>query len=264
MRIVVCIKQVPDTTEVRIDPETNTLIRHGIPVIINPFDENAIEAGLQMKDKNGAEVWVISMGPPQAEEALREALSMGCDKAVLISDRKFAGADTWATAYTLSRAIKKIEEEAGAVDLVFCGKQAFDGDTAQVGPSIADQLDWIQATYAKSFEINNDTITVTRLLEDGHEIVEMKMPAVLTFVKQSNEPRYPSLRGKMAAKKADIPVWDAAYLNAEPGKIGLDGSPTKVVRIFTPEHEYDTRMLGGEVPDMVRELISCLRKEKLF
>ncbi len=223
MNIVVCIKQVPDTTDVKINPETNTLIREGVDSIINPFDTYAIEEGLRIKEKLGGEVIVMTMGPPQAESVLREALSMGCGEAILLTDRNFAGADTWATSYTLSRGIKKI----GEVDLIICGKQAIDGDTAQVGPGIAEMLDIPCITYTgKIKDIDENGFTALRMTESGHNVIKSPLPALITVVKEINEPRMPSLRGKMNAKKADITHYTAADLACNLESIGQLGSPT--------------------------------------
>jgi electron transfer flavoprotein beta subunit len=234
MHAIVCIKQVPDTTEVRINPETGTLIREGVPSIINPFDTYAIEEALLLRERFGGRVTVISMGPPQAEDALREAIAMGADEAILLSDRAFAGADTLATAYTLAEAIKRI----GDYDLVICGRQAIDGDTGQVGPGIANRLGIPQLTYVskiRQIDFENRTITVERLVEEGCEVVASTLPAVITVNKDINRPRYPDFRGVMRARGVEIPVWDAAMLEgADPAQFGLDGSPTKVVRVFTP------------------------------
>ena len=223
MNILVCIKQVPDTTDVKINPETNTLVREGVASIINPFDMYAIE------------------------EAVREALSLGIDKAIQFSDRAFAGSDTWATSLVLAKAIEKIRE----YDLIICGKQASDGDTAQVGPGIAAHLNLPQATYVRRIDtVHLDTspkmMVVERLLEEGYEIVELELPALITVVKEINEPRMPSLRGKMAAKKAEVPVWSNKDLNIDINQIGLDGSPTKVVKIFTPPQKEGGKVLEGE------------------
>jgi len=234
LHAIVCIKQVPDTAEVKINPETGTLIREGVPSIINPFDTYAIEEGLRLKEKFGGKVTVISMGPPQAEEALKEALAMGADEAILLSDRAFAGSDTLATAYALSEAIKKI----GDYDVILCGRQAIDGDTGQVGPGIARRLGITQLTYVfkiREIDFEKKTITVERLVEEGREVVTSRLPAVLTVVKDINQPRYPSLMGIRRAARTTIPVWNAASLEgADQSKFGLKGSPTQVVKIFTP------------------------------
>ncbi|MDI6732151.1 MAG: electron transfer flavoprotein subunit beta/FixA family protein [Candidatus Margulisbacteria bacterium] len=258
MEIVVCIKQVPDTTEVKINPETNTLIRDGVPSIINPFDENAIEAALQLREKHGGKVMVITMGPPQAAEALRAAIAMGVDEVALISDRAFAGSDTWATSYTLSQAIKKL----GKIDLILCGKQAIDGDTAQVGPGIAEWLGIPQVTFAVKIEINNNVAKVERMLEEVNEVVEMPLPGVLTVVKQINEPRMPSLKGMLKAKKTEIKTLSAAVLEADPSNLGLNGSPTNVMKIFTPPPKGGGEMLQGDASEMVDALIGKLKERK--
>lgn len=262
MNILVMIKQVPETTDVKIDPETNTLKREGVQSIINPFDMYAIEEGIRIKERVGesSKVTVISMGPPQAMEALKEAISMGCDEAVLLSDRKFAGSDTWATSYTLSQAIKKI----GDYDIVLCGKQASDGDTAQVGPGISTHLDIPQVTYVKKIEdIDPDKVRVERMTEEGHDVVEVPLPVVLTVVKEINEPRLPSLKGKMKAKKIEIPTWTAEDISCGPGKIGLDGSPTRVVKVFTPPPRGGGEMLEGE-PDEVAKVLSEKLKDVII
>ena len=256
MHFVVCIKQVPDTTDVRIDPKTNTLMREGVDSIINPFDMYAIEEALRLREKLGGKVTAISMGPPQAEAALREAVSMGVNAAILVTDRAFAGSDTWATSYTLSAALKKIDD----ISMILCGKQASDGDTAQVGPGIATHLDLPQITYVRKIEEVDEThIVAERLLETGYEVVEAPLPCLLTVVKEINEPRLPSLKGKMAARKAEITKWSAADIEADSSKIGLDGSPTKVVRIFTPAARTGGEMLTGEPQEVVPLLVSKLK-----
>ena len=262
MNIIVCIKQVPDTTDVRIDPETNTLVRSGIACIINPFDMYAIEEGLRLKEKFGGKVTVITMGPPQAEEALREAISLGADEAILISDRAFAGSDTWATSYTLSRAIHKV----GDYDLVICGKQAIDGDTAQVGPGISAHLDIPQVTYVKKIEevdVAKKYMRAERMTEEGYEIIESPLPCLLTVVKEINEPRLPSLKGKMRAKKAEIKKWEAKDLDTDPDLIGLNGSPTKVVKIFTPPPRKGGQILEGDAKEISVKLAGLLKDEIL-
>ncbi|MBN1898959.1 MAG: electron transfer flavoprotein subunit beta/FixA family protein [Spirochaetes bacterium] len=259
MDIIVSIKQVPDTTEVRIDPVTNTLVREGVPTIINPFDENAIEEGLRLREKHGGKVTVITMGPPQAEQALRDALAMGVDDVILISDRKFAGADTWATSYTLAQAIRKI----GKYDILLFGKQAIDGDTAQVGPGVAEQLDIPQVAYVKKIEVEGEQARVERVMEDGYEVVELKLPALFTLVKEINEPRFPSLKGKLMAKKREIPVWKVEDIDTDLNKIGLDGSPTKVIRTFTPSPRGKGEVFKGTVEEQVNSLLERLQEIKL-
>ena len=258
MNIVVCVKQVPDTAEVRINPETNTLIREGVPSIINPYDLHAIEAGLQIREKMGGRVTVITMGPPQAEEALREAISMGVDDVRLISDRAFAGSDTWATSYTLFKAIKKL-----GYDIILCGKQAIDGDTAQVGPEVAEFLNIPHIAYVKKIdEINDKSIRVHRLMDDGYDVVESPLPVLLTAVKEINIPRLPSLKGKMAAKKAVITKMNLNDIEAEEENVGLKGSPTQVKNIFAPQAKGDRKMLQGSAEEQVDALIAELRSLK--
>jgi electron transfer flavoprotein beta subunit len=258
MNIIVCIKQVPETTEVRINPETNTLVREGVKSIINPFDMYAIEEGVRLKEKFGGKATVITMGPPQAEAALREAISMGIDDAVLICDRAFAGSDTWATSYTLSSAIKKI----GAFDLIICGKQASDGDTAQVGPAISAHLDIPQVTYVKKIEEAGEKfLRAERMMEEGFEIIQTPLPALLTVVKEINEPRLPSLKGMMRAKSAKITHWTQKELALDPQGIGLCGSPTQVVKIFTPAPRKGGQILAGEIPEIAEKLVELLRNE---
>ncbi len=257
MKIIVLIKQVPDTTDVRIDPVTNTLIREGVESVINPFDRYAIEEAVRIKEKfEGSEVIAISMGPPQAENALREAISLGCDSGILLSDRKFAGSDTWATSYTIAQAIRKIDDYS----IIFGGKQASDGDTAQVGPGVSTHLEIPQVTYIKNIEkIDESAATVERMTEEGFDIVETPLPVLFTVVKEINEPRLPSLKGKMKAKKAEITVWTAADLDCDDNNIGLNGSPTRVVKIFTPPKREGGRILKGEPHEIANELSELLK-----
>lgn len=260
MNIIVCIKQVPETTEVKINPETNTLIREGVPAIVNPFDENAIEAALKLKEKSGGKVTVITMGPPQAAEALKTSIAMGADEVYLISDRAFAGSDTWATSYTLAQAIKKI----GDYNLILCGKQAIDGDTAQVGPGIAEWLNIPSVTFAIKIETEADNAKVERMLEEVNEVVKTPLPAVITVVKQINEPRMPSLKGMMRAKKAEIKTLTAAELNTDEKNLGLEGSPTQVVKIFTPPPKGGGEILQGEPADIISTLVSKIKERKII
>ncbi len=260
MNIIVCIKQVPDTTNVKIDPKTNTLIREGVKSIVNPFDENAIEEAIRLKEAHGGKVTVITMGPAQATEALKSAIAMGADEGILISDRAFAGADTWATSYTLSQAIKKI----GTFDLVLFGKQAIDGDTAQVGPGVAEFLDIPQVTFAIKIDIDGNKIKVKRQLEESAEIVETTLPAAVTVIKQINEPRLPSLKGQMRAKKAEIQMWTAEAILADAENIGLKGSPTQVVRIFTPPPRGNSEMLEGDIDEISVKLFNKLKEQKII
>ena len=256
MHFVVCIKQVPDTHDVKINPETNTLMREGVESIINPFDMYAIEEGLRLRDRLGGTVTALTMGPPQAEVALREAIAMGVNQAILVSDRAFAGSDTWATSYTLSKALEKI----GDYSVILFGKQASDGDTAQVGPGVATHLDLPQITYVRKIEeIDQDRIVAERLLESGFESIESPLPCVLTVVKEINEPRLPSLKGKMAARKAEIIKWGATDIAADPAKLGLNGSPTKVVRIFSPTPREGGEMIEGDPDEIARKLVEKLK-----
>jgi electron transfer flavoprotein beta subunit len=259
IKIMVCIKQVPGTTEIRIDPKTNTLIREGVENIINPFDSYAVEEGVRIKERFGsdeAEVIVITMGPPQSEEILREAVSVGADGAILISDRAFAGADTWATSTTLARAISKI----GECRLVILGKQTLDGDTGQVGPELAHRLNMPFIGYASSIsEISSNKMKVKRLMEDRYETFEINLPAAISVVKDINIPRVPSLRGKMKAKKIQIPVWDAAQLGIKENEVGLPGSYTQVIKIFTPDIKHDIKILEGSTEEKVEQLYKELK-----
>ncbi|HEX8949000.1 MAG TPA: electron transfer flavoprotein subunit beta/FixA family protein [Dissulfurispiraceae bacterium] len=255
MDILVCIKQVPDTAEVRINPETNTLIREGVPSIINPYDLHALEAALQIREKAGGKVTAVTMGPPQAEEALREAVSMGVDEVKLISDRAFAGADTWATSYALYKALDKL-----GFDIILCGKQAIDGDTAQVGPEVAEFLNIPHISYVRKIEdVSGSGIRVQRLMDEGYDVVECPLPVLLTVVKEINTPRLPSLKGKMAAKKAAITKMDLAAIGAEEENVGLKGSPTQVRNIFAPQAKTDRKMLQGSLEEQLDTLVQELR-----
>jgi electron transfer flavoprotein beta subunit len=257
LHAIVCIKSVPDTTEVRINPETNTLMRGEVGSMINPFDTYAIEEALRLKDAHGGKVTVVTMGPPQAEKELREAIAMGCDEAVFLCAREFAGADTWATAYTLAHAIAKL----GAYDIILCGKQAIDGDTGQVGPGIANQLGIPQLTYVfkvRAADFAARSIEVERLLEEGREVVRTGLPALLTVVKDINQPRYPTFRGIRNAKKMTIPTWGAADLpGVETRLLGLDGSPTKVVKVMTPpKREGKVEFIQGETLEQAAGILA--------
>lgn len=258
MNIVVCIKQVPDTAEVRINPETGTLIREGVPSIINPYDMHALEASLAIKDTGAAKVTAITMGPPQAETALREAISMGCDAAVLLSDRAFAGSDTLATSYTLAKAMEKLKP-----DMVICGKQAIDGDTAQVGPEVAEMLNIPHIAYVRKIEeVKEGYVRVQRLMDEGYDVVEATMPVLLTVVRELNTPRLPSLKGKMAAKKAEIKKWGPSDIGADAEYLGLKGSPTQVKNIFAPEVRKGRVMLEGSPEQMAKDLAEKLKELK--
>ncbi|MCK9582238.1 MAG: electron transfer flavoprotein subunit beta/FixA family protein [Endomicrobiales bacterium] len=256
MHFIVCIKQVPNTTNVQLDPTTNTLKREGVESIINPFDEYAIEEAVRLKERTGGKTTVITMGPPQAENILREALARGIDNAILVSDRAFAGADTWATAYTLATAIKKI----GDYSLILTGKQATDGDTAQVGPGVAEMLDIPHVAYVRKIEeITTNTIRVERMMEDGYDIIEMPLPSLISVVKEINKPRLPSLKGMMASKKAIITKWTAQDIGADTSKIGLTGSPTQVMKVFTPVARGGGEKLEGSPEEIAQKLIGKLK-----
>lgn len=255
MHIIVCIKQVPDTTEIKIDPKTNTLIREGVESIINPFDLYAVEEAIRLKEEFGAKVTAISMGPPQVEKALRETVAMGVDEIILLSDRKFAGSDTWATSLTLAEAIRKI----GDFDVILFGQQAIDGDTAQVGPGVAAHLQIPQVCFVKKMiEIGEEKVTVQRLVEDGSDTIQTKLPVVITVVKEINTPRLPSLRGKRNAKKADLIIWNADDLNLLENEIGLNGSPTQVVKIFSPDLKKD-----GDIYELPADELAEILYKKL-
>jgi len=256
MHIIVCVKQVPDAKDVRLDPITNTLAREGVDAIMNPYDRHALEEAVAIKEQMGGKVTVITMGPPQAEAVLREAISCGADEGVLISDRAFAGADTWATSYTLANAVKTL----GAFDLIFCGKQAIDGDTAQVGPGLAYRLQIPFATcIQKTRKVSAESIEVERMMDDGFDVLRIPLPALMTVVKDINEPRVASLKGKMKAKKVEITKLSAADIGADPQCIGLAGSPTQVVRVFSPEARGDRKIFSGSVEEQVDQLVTCLK-----
>ncbi len=260
MNIIVCLKQVPGTTQVKIDPQTNTLVRQGIKNIVNPFDTYALEEGVRIKERYGGKVTVISMGPPQAEEVLREAISTGADEAILLSDAALAGSDTLATSYTLAKAINKIQK----YDLVICGRQTIDGDTAQVGPELAEMLEIPFVAYVSRIEeIDNRHMRVQRMVEDGYEVIETPLPATITVVKEINVPRLPSLRGLSKAKNALIPVWDARKLGVNQDMIGLTGSPTRVIKIFFPQRIHQGEILQGSLESQSESLINKLRDAKL-
>lgn len=230
MNIVVCVKQVPDTTVVKIDPKTGTLIRDGVPSIINPEDKHALEAALQLKEAHGGKVTVVSMGLPMAKAALREALCMGADEAILLTDRALGGADTLATSKALAGVIKKLD-----YDIVFAGRQAIDGDTAQVGPEIAEHLNIPQVTYVQDVKVEGDSLIVNRALEDGHQIVEVKTPCLLTAIETLNEARYMNVANIFATNDNDIKVMSADDIDVDKSELGLKGSPTKVKKSMTKE-----------------------------
>lgn len=260
MNICVCIKQVPDTTEIRIDPETHTLIRAGVPSIVNPFDTYALEAAVRLKEKLGGRVIVISMGPPQAAEAVRSCLAVGADEGYLISGRKFGGSDTLATSYILSEAIRTVEKKEGLkFDLILGGKQAVDGDTAQVAPEIAEHLGLPQVTYALGIEEHDGELQIKRDCDNGYDIISVKLPAVITVVRLPYEPRYPSIGPWLESKKRTIPVLTEADLETvDLTRCGLNGSPTKVKKSYTPVREKHGTILSKIPADQAAEKISSM------
>ena len=261
MKVLVCAKQVPNTNEVKIDPVKGTLIRDGVESILNPDDANALEEALKLKDKfENVTVTVISMGPQQAEDMLRECLAMGADEAVLVSGREFGGSDTWATSNAISSALRKV----GDFDLIFAGRQAIDGDTAQVGPQISEKLGIPHVTYVQGFEIKDNEVIVQRQLEDGYEVVSVKMPCLLTAVKELNKPRYMTMKGIYNAFEKDIKVWGFSDLDVPQEKVGLKASPTRVFRSFTPEPKGAGVMLNGTSKDQVAQLIGSLKERHVI
>ncbi|MGL4483845.1 MAG: electron transfer flavoprotein subunit beta [Anaerovoracaceae bacterium] len=253
--IVVCAKQVPDTNEIRINPETGTLIRDGVPSILNHDDANAMEEALKIKDKfKDVHITVVTMGPPQAKDLLMECLAKGADDAILVSDRAVGGSDTWATSNALAAAIAKLEK----VDLLFAGRQAIDGDTAQVGPQLAEKMDIPQVTYVEEFELaeNMKDITVKRALEDGYEMIKIQTPCMLTAIKELNVPRYMSIGGIFGAKDKPMHTWNAADIQVDLDTVGLEASPTNVFRSFTPKPKGKGHTIEGDSDnDVARKLL---------
>lgn len=270
MRIVVPIKQVPETNAVRMDEATGTMIREGVEAIINPLDLYAIELAIRLREAHGGEVIAISMGPPKAVTALREAIAMGVDRGVLVSDKAFAGSDTWATSYVLAGAIRKLGQ-AGAVDLIICGERATDGDTGQVGPGIASFLDLPVASYVSKIESvapGGKTIVMHRMVEEGYEVLEADLPAVLTVVKEVADPRLPTLRGKQKARAAEVPTWTMKDLGLDAARVGLEGSPTRVVKIFRPQvarkcQKY-TALDEAAINAAAEQLVGFLKERQLL
>ena len=261
VKFIVCVKQVPDTTEVKIDPETNTLVREGVPSILNPFDQFALEETVRLKNE-GDEIVVISMGPPQAKKELMKCLALGADKAILLSDRALAGADTFATAYTLTQAIKKIED----FDVIFCGYQAIDGDTAQVGPEVASLLGIPQITYVEKVEeINTKKLVAKSQTDDGYRIVEVKLPVLLTGITPSAfKPRSPPLPKIIQAKKKPFETWNADDLGGEKNKYGLAGSLTQVIKVYSPPSREKGVMIDDEPKIAVKKLMEMLKENKVI
>jgi electron transfer flavoprotein beta subunit len=263
MEIVVLVKQVPDTTEVRLDPKTGNLIRQGVESIMNPDDRHALEAAARLKETSGGRVTVLSMGPSQAIDVITEAFGMGVDRGVLLCDRAFAGADTWATSTTLGKAVRKL----GDVDVVLCGRQAIDGDTAQIGPQVAEYLSIPHVSCVTGIEaVTRRSISVSRRTEDGFERVKSSLPVLLTVMKEMNEPRYPAIAPLLGAcgEKAPIEVWNAADLGVHVGEVGIEGSLTQVIRTFAPKSKRQTEMIEGDTSSVVEGLLSRLREKKLI
>jgi len=263
MNIIVLVKQVPDTTEVKLDPKTGNLIREGIESIINPDDVHALEAAIDLKESHGGKITVLSMGPPQAIDAISEAMGMGADEGILLSDRAFAGADTWATSTTLGKAIEKVEN----YDLVLCGRQAIDGDTAQIGPQVAEYLNLPQVSYAYDIEkVTKKSMVVKRRLEDGFEKILCPLPAVLTVIGDMNRPRYPHVARLIDAcgEKAKIKIWNAANIGAQISDVGLEGSLTHVIKTFAPKFKRQGEMLQGDTETIVEELVGKLKENMLI
>ena len=262
MKIIVCVKQVPDTDEIRIDPKTGNMIREGVPSILNPDDKHAVAAAAALKEEHGGRVTVITMGPAQAEDTLRECLAMGADEAILLSDKAFSGADTWATSHALGTAIRKL----GGYDLILCGRQAMDGNTAQVGPQIAEFLGLPQITYTRKVQINGNTLRAERALEDGYEVLETEMPALLTVVKDMNTPPLPPIDDILDAyRDGEIAVWTAADLDVERENIGLKGSPTRIRKAYSPELKRGkVEMLDGTAEAAVQALAAKLKEKFLI
>ncbi|MBC8418385.1 MAG: electron transfer flavoprotein subunit beta/FixA family protein [Proteobacteria bacterium] len=263
MDIIVLIKQVPNTTEVKLDPKTGNLIREGIESIINPDDQHALETAIGLKETLGGKVTAISMGPPQAVDAISEALGMGVDKGILLSDRAFAGADTWATSFTLGKAIEKI----GTYDLILCGRQAIDGDTAQIGPQVAEYLGIPQVSYVYEIEkTRKKSVVVKRRLENGFERLECTLPALMTVIGEINRPRYPDVGGLIAAceEKAPITQWNAADIGVQTSEVGLEGSLTHVIKTFSPKFKREGDILKGNTREAVSGLIGKLKENRLI
>jgi electron transfer flavoprotein beta subunit len=268
MLIVTCVKQVPDTTQVSIDPVTNTLVREGVPFIMNPYDTNALEESLRLKDRYGFRVVAITMGPPNAEATLRKALAAGVDEVILLSDRAFGGADTLATSKVLAETIQRLSKKE-ELALIICGQQTIDGDTAQVGPGIATRMKLSQLTLVDridSVDLEAKKIVVRRRLEGRHEIVESRLPALITVVREINRPRYPTVPRRLKASAAPIPAWNNKTLELDPSTIGLKGSPTRVDRIFSPEHAKG-EIIGDGMNDPVgtaRLLVGKMKEKSLL
>lgn len=261
MNIIVCIKQVPDSSRVKVDPKTSTLVRTGVPSILNPYDHFALSQALKIKQKTAATITVLSMGPNQAQSVIRLALALGADKGVLLSDRAFAGSDTWATSYALATAIKKI----GSYDLIMCGQMAIDGDTAQTGPGIAYHLGIPQITFCDNIDTAADKIVVRKIIDGGHQIMEADLPALVTMTMPFDYvAEYPSFLGAFHAQKKPSETWTAAYIGADPKNLGLEGSPTRVDRIFPPPAREKGQMFTGSNGELADKVLEVLTKEDII
>lgn len=261
MNIIVCIKQVPDSTRVKVDPKTSTLVRAGVPSILNPYDHFALSQALKIKAKTGATVTVLSMGPNQAQSVIRLALGLGADKGILLSDRAFAGSDTWATSYALATAIRKI----GSYDLIMCGQMAIDGDTAQTGPGIAFHLAIPQITFCDSIDTAEGKVIVRKIIDGGHQVMEADLPALVTMTMPFDYvAAYPSFLGAFHAQKKPSETWTAAHIGADPKKLGLDGSPTRVDRIFPPPARSKGEIYQGSATELADKVLAILKKEDII
>jgi len=261
LEIIVCVKQVPEATEVQIDPAKGTLIRDGVPATVNPFDLYAVEEALRLRERYGGSVTAISMGPPQAQSALRDVIALGCDGAVLLSDRLFAGSDTLATSYALACGIRK----RASYDLILCGLKTTDGDTGQVGPGLAEELGIPSVCYVRRIvEVDGGHMTVERTLDDTYETVHTPMPCLITVTKEINTPRLASLKGKLAARKATIPTWKPQDIGADPKRLGSEGSPTWVVKVFHPSTQRAAEILQGGPESQAEQLIAKLRQRHVL
>lgn len=257
MKIIVCIKQVPDTTEIKLDPVTGTLIRDGVPSIMNPDDKGGLEMALQLKDKYGAHVTVITMGPPQADDILREAFAMGADRAIHLSDRKFAGADTLATSNAIAGALRMLE-----YDLIITGRQAIDGDTAQVGPQIAEHLGLPQVTYVEELQYDGkETFRIKKSTEEGYQLLEVEAPCVVTVLATANKARYMSVKGIVEAYEREVEIWNYDNIRVEENKLGLNGSPTRVFKSFTKGVKAAGQVYEAEPAEAVDVIVTKLKEK---
>lgn len=261
MNVVVCIKQVPETATVKIDLQSITLVKAQGKLIINPFDMYALEEAVRLKEQHGGKVTTISMGPPEAQEALREATALGVDESILLNDPLFEGCDTLATSYVLSKAINKLDPP----DLIICGRQTTDGNTGQVAPQLAEWLGLCFVSYvSKIEEVGKGQATLQRMVDEGHQVVQMSLPGVISVIKEINIPRLPSLRGLMQSKKAQIPTWNARDLDVDVAKVGLAGSPTRVSKVFFPQRVREGELLEGSPREQVDQLLEKLKEAKII